>query len=88
VGLWVTKGLKSLGDIVYVGAAVDLGHIDVVEQDGAASRPTRTLRIGAAVSLEQPACTKGQIEVATSLRRVICTKPLRCLTLSPLRRPD
>jgi xanthine dehydrogenase small subunit len=52
VGLWVTKGLKSLGDIVYIGAAADLGHIEVVEQGGAPATLPTTLRIGAAVSLE------------------------------------
>ena len=64
VGLWVTKGLKSLGDIVYTGAAADLGRIEVVDAAGAvvtvpavasqAQPPTSgmTLRIGAAVSLE------------------------------------
>ncbi|MEY2689699.1 MAG: hypothetical protein RL375_3898 [Pseudomonadota bacterium] len=37
VGLWVTKGLKSLGDIVYVGAAADLGRIEVVDAPSAAA---------------------------------------------------
>jgi xanthine dehydrogenase small subunit len=49
VGLWVNKGFKALGDIAHIGRAADLGRIETVAgADGLAA----TLRIGAAVSLE------------------------------------
>jgi xanthine dehydrogenase small subunit len=48
VGLWVTKQFRDLGDILYLGEAQDLRHCAWVDTgDG-----SRTLRIGAAVPLE------------------------------------
>jgi len=48
VGLWVTKQFRDLGDILYLGEVQDLRHCAWVDTgDG-----SRTLRIGAAVPLE------------------------------------
>ena len=44
IGLWVTKQLRDLGDMLYVGRVAELAAIE---------RDATTLTIGAAVSLEQ-----------------------------------
>lgn len=44
VGLWVTKGLRDLGPVIFLGQCADLKHIDVTDD---------TIRIGAMANMNQ-----------------------------------
>jgi xanthine dehydrogenase small subunit len=75
VGLWVNKGFKALGDIAYIGRAADLGRIEAVP---AADEQPATLRIGAAVSLEDAwRALAGHWPELTEVWRRFASPPVR-----------
>ncbi|HWL69640.1 MAG TPA: xanthine dehydrogenase small subunit [Geminicoccus sp.] len=67
IGLWVTKALRELDDLVWLGACADLQRIDATP-DG--------LRIGAAVRLHDahPALAGHWPELGELLRRFACVQ--------------
>jgi xanthine dehydrogenase small subunit len=67
VGLWVTKGLQDLDDIIWTGACDDLRQIAVTETD---------LRIGAAVRLydAHPILGEERPELGELIRRFACVQ--------------
>jgi xanthine dehydrogenase small subunit len=69
VGLWVTKQLRELGDVIYIGNIAELKRIE---------RDAATLRIGAAVSLEDAfaALSTDHPELAELWKRFACL-PIR-----------
>ncbi|MDE2400859.1 MAG: xanthine dehydrogenase small subunit [Burkholderiales bacterium] len=69
VGLWVTKQLKSLGDILYLGRVAELRAIRPWSADPAnAPAPSDCLDIGAGVSLED--AWKALVDKVPQLREI------------------
>ncbi|MCI2400585.1 xanthine dehydrogenase small subunit [Aliiroseovarius subalbicans] len=74
VGLWVTKGLRDLRDVIFLGGATDLQQIEVSDSD---------IRIGAGVTIAQllPVMADHHPSFAEMLRRFASTQVRGAATL-------